>query len=376
MAYYLVLGEVPAKRKLDFVKFDFSERVMILRNAIYDKKKNTFSNKSIDENDLILWKVDIPFDGENDKLKMLDDTFDTINIERDLEGKEMLPVDEISKYLKNLDKPSSSINILVQPPSPAASAYQRSTQDKVFKIPRLPGENEDTDIYNRECYKYLCNFILEDTEFKRYLITGNPGIGKTFFGRLMLIELLKKDKTVLLDCETFMVRIKPSGEITYVNGKELFRQMAEQPNVWCIIDGKRDQSSSKKAIIGDFAKQWCRELFMPTWNEYELEDCWNYLYKEKLTLKSLKDKFEICGQILAGDEYTHKLIHIHTNIEKMGYNTIGRLRGTLFEMVTHTIIRQGGDFRVRELTDDGKGSIHSFDSLEEKFFDNVKEIQG
>ncbi|CAG8621398.1 13109_t:CDS:2, partial [Funneliformis mosseae] len=105
-----------------------------------------------------------------------------------------------------------------------------------------------------------------------------------------------------------------------------------------------------KAIIGDFAKQWCRELFMPTWNEYELKDCWNYLYKEKLTLKFLRDKFEICGgiarwiftmslevemdiekaiktvkseilyhqgQILAGDEYTHKLIYIHINIEKM-----------------------------------------------------------
>src|SRR3954465_2343961 len=116
MAYYLVLGEVPAKRKLDFVKFDFSGRVMILRNAIYDKKKNAFSSKSIDESDLILLKVDIPFDGENDKLTMLDERFDTINIEQDLEGKEMLPGDEISKYLKNFDKPPSLIHIIVQPP--------------------------------------------------------------------------------------------------------------------------------------------------------------------------------------------------------------------------------------------------------------------
>ncbi|GES91231.1 crinkler (CRN) family protein [Rhizophagus clarus] len=120
MAYYLVLGEVPAKRKLDFVKSDFSGRVMVLRNAIYAKKKNAFSSKSIDENDLILWKVDIPFDVENDKLTMLDERFDTINIERDLEGKEMLPGDEISKYL-NFDKPPSSIHILVQPPQPATT---------------------------------------------------------------------------------------------------------------------------------------------------------------------------------------------------------------------------------------------------------------
>jgi hypothetical protein len=118
MAYYLVLGEVPANMKLDFVKFNFSENVMMLRNAIYDKKKYTFSSKSIDENGLILWKVDIPFDGENDKLRMLDETFDTINIKRDLKGKEMLPGNEISKYLKNFDKPPRSIHILVQPPSP------------------------------------------------------------------------------------------------------------------------------------------------------------------------------------------------------------------------------------------------------------------
>ena len=51
MAYYAVLGESPIKRKLDFVKFDFSQRVMILRNAIYDKKRNTFTNKNIDENE-------------------------------------------------------------------------------------------------------------------------------------------------------------------------------------------------------------------------------------------------------------------------------------------------------------------------------------
>ncbi|GES82616.1 hypothetical protein GLOIN_2v989371 [Rhizophagus clarus] len=124
MTYYLVLGEVSAKRKLDFVKLDFLERVMLLRNAIYDKKKYTFSSKSIDENDLILWKVDIPFDVENDKLTMLDERFDTINIERDLEGKEMLPGDEISKYL-NFDKPPSSIHILVQPPQPATTGKRR-----------------------------------------------------------------------------------------------------------------------------------------------------------------------------------------------------------------------------------------------------------
>src|SRR5207248_6906769 len=77
----------------------------------------TFS--SIDRNGLILWKVDIPFDCENDKLKMLDNAFGTINIKEDLKGEKMLPGDEISKYLKNL--PPSSIHIIVEPPSSATT---------------------------------------------------------------------------------------------------------------------------------------------------------------------------------------------------------------------------------------------------------------
>ncbi|CAB4398421.1 unnamed protein product [Rhizophagus irregularis] len=116
MAYYLVLGEVPAKRKLDYVEFDSSKRVMILRNTIYDEKKNTFS--SIDRNDLILWKVDIPFDCENDKLKMLD----------------------------NVNLPPSSIHILVQPPPPATNGKGKrslgdSDEDQNSKRVKLADPN-------------------------------------------------------------------------------------------------------------------------------------------------------------------------------------------------------------------------------------------
>ncbi|CAB4476615.1 unnamed protein product [Rhizophagus irregularis] len=125
MAYYLVLGKVPAKEELDYVEFDSSQRVMILRNTIYEMKKNTLS--SIDRSDLKLWKVDIPFDCENDKLKMLDNAFGTINIEKDLKGEKMLPGDEISKYLKNL--PTSSIHILVQPPQPATTGKRQLDLD-------------------------------------------------------------------------------------------------------------------------------------------------------------------------------------------------------------------------------------------------------
>jgi hypothetical protein len=124
MAYYLVLGEVPVKRTLDFVEFDFSELIIAIRHAIYNKKKNTFTNEGIDENNLILWKVDIPFDNENDKLKKLNDTPYTINIEQDLDGKEMFPGEKISKHLNHFNKPPSSIHIIVQTSLPAITGNQ------------------------------------------------------------------------------------------------------------------------------------------------------------------------------------------------------------------------------------------------------------
>ncbi|PKC08480.1 hypothetical protein RhiirA5_376240 [Rhizophagus irregularis] len=389
-----------------------------LKEIIFGKNQKCFSD--IDANKLRLWRVNIPWDS--------DDKLGKLELLRTRSSNEDIIIQELGGELlyPNMDidnifmQDSKDIQIIVQLPSLPATTGKRkmvedeedefqakkeklkrirfhipagilrgslemhqqdeekfrnlvnslpniNIQDKVFKIPRLPGDNEDTYIYNRECYKYLCNFILEDTKFRRYLITGNPGIGKTFFGRLMLIELLKRNKSVLLDCETFTVWIHPTGKIYTIVNKTLYRQMAEQPNVWCIIDGKKDQvghdfsngklimvSSPKKAIVRDFAKQWCKSLYMPTWNENELEECWNNLYRKsgKFTLKSVKDKFKLCGGIaqwifndnqslsdidsvikqalisvelnmlynqakdFSDDEYTYKLIHINTNIKR------------------------------------------------------------
>ncbi|PKB97398.1 hypothetical protein RhiirA5_384688 [Rhizophagus irregularis] len=72
---------------------------------------------------------------------------------------------------------------------------------------------------------------------------------------------------------------------------------------------------------------------MPIWNEFEVEDCWKNVYCEKVPSESLKDKFKLCGGIsrlifgesgmlcnqakdFSGDEFTHKLIHMHINLEE------------------------------------------------------------
>ncbi|CAG8441789.1 14959_t:CDS:2 [Cetraspora pellucida] len=365
-------------------------------------------------------------------------------------------------HLRQQDKTMLE-NLIKQLPKIDTSHY-------VFTIPQFPGTDGDSIIYNRKCYTYFRDFIFGDRDFMRYCIIGNPGIGKTYFGRLMLVDLLKQGQSVLIDCQGCTLFISPKGELYKVETSE-YREFASLPNTWCIIDGKEPQvshdfsrtklimvSSPKKEIVERFIKAQQSKLFyMPTWSEDEVFDCYDHLYKEKITQESLKNKFELCGGIarwifdimmpleeikqtidsastsinprliefqgrpILGDELTHKLIHIHTNLPSdygeirdpykdaiclfasqyvtdkcldrlkqyhrealytfiesaKDISEMRGLRGQLFETISHAIICKGGSFRVRKLLDKGSSyeEIHSFKPLEENFFNCVEEIK-
>jgi hypothetical protein len=239
------------------------------------------------------------------------------------------------------------------------------TNEQAFTVPPLPGEVNIAAIYKRNCYDYYRDFILNNTAHNRFLITGNPGIGKTYFGRLMLVELLQRGKEVLFDCKDCTLYINPRGEYFKVNSEE-YKLIAPRENTWCIIDGRAPQishdwsagkfimvSSPKRAIIKDFDKPRCKTLYMPTWNEEELLKCWESLYKDKISGETIKKKLKLCGgiprwifdnemtlekirnmiiaasesidqciieyqaKLFFGHEFSHKIIHIHPNVEGM-----------------------------------------------------------
>ncbi|CAG8475627.1 9924_t:CDS:10 [Ambispora leptoticha] len=52
-------------------------------------------------------------------------------------------------------------------------------------------------LFVRDCYIHLSKLILEDGNFWRLRITGNPGIGKTFFGYYLLHQLAVRNETVI-----------------------------------------------------------------------------------------------------------------------------------------------------------------------------------
>jgi hypothetical protein len=220
----------------------------------------------------------------------------------------------------------------------------------------LPGSKKSTVIYNRECYDYLRNFIIEDKKFDQYCITGNPGIGKTYFGILLLVALLRKNFSVLLDNKDSTGFITPDGNLIPVKDDE-YRLFAERPNTYCIIDEVELKvshdfngpklimvSSPKKEIVDKFMKaQNSRKFYMPIWS---LEECQEKIYYD-ITEGLVKEKFKLCRGIarwvfntnmslstiektlknailninlknvirsmskdLSGDDFSHKVIHM------------------------------------------------------------------
>jgi hypothetical protein len=183
------------------------------------------------------------------------------------------------------------------------------TNEQVFEFSPLPGDDSKTAIYKRKCYNYFHSFILTNKCYNRFLITGNPGIGKTYFGRLMLIKLLKSGKKVLFDCKDYTLYIDPNGDTFRVNSDD-YKLFAQEKDTWCIIDGRPPQishdwsagkfimvSSPRRDIIKDFDKPSCKTFYMPTWNEDELLECWGRLYKNEITEDTIRTKFNLCGGI-------------------------------------------------------------------------------
>ena len=94
--------------------------------------------------------------------------------------------------------------------------------DDVFL--QLPGSahlfgknDEPSKLFIRKCYNDLINVVFKDN-VRKLRISGNPGIGKTFFGYYILYHLAVLDKTVIYDIHT----ISESNRVILFNQKGAF----------------------------------------------------------------------------------------------------------------------------------------------------------
>ncbi|CAG8616365.1 10466_t:CDS:2 [Gigaspora margarita] len=144
------------------------------------------------------------------------------------------------------------------------------------------GSNIST-LFIRECYHHLCNIIFESKK-PRWRITGNPGIGKTFFGFYLLYLLSQQRKTVV-----YHIHSKPpilfseEGVFSHtVDNIHAFQDYLANKEVWYIVDGREPMNyvaktilicSPQKCYYRNFDKLGPTIRYMPVWSWEEIDAC-------------------------------------------------------------------------------------------------------
>ncbi|PKC65674.1 hypothetical protein RhiirA1_460736 [Rhizophagus irregularis] len=197
-------------------------------------------------------------------------------------------------------------------------AIKKASCDKFLKLSKdtrfLGKRNGSSTLLIRKCYRDLTPVVF-DTKIDKLRITGNPGIGKTYFGYYLLYLLALQDATIVYD------NFNETRPIIFEGGKALVSD---------INDGKEPKEVNAKTILicsprkdhyWNFAKYdgVVTVRFMPTWSLQEITKCRanDSTYQDmldKAITGCTMDIFDYVGELDAGDKISHMLVHICVNL--------------------------------------------------------------
>ncbi|CAG8712232.1 10138_t:CDS:2, partial [Funneliformis caledonium] len=188
-------------------------------------------------------------------------TFFTQNPEKRTEAELILPTcsnEDVVAYLKDLLKsefPNKRMKVDYGDLLNFWKALRTTTigeKDNSLKLPDnihfLGRTDEASVLFIRQCYRDLFKVVFSNNT-RRLIITGNPGIGKTFFDYYILYELMRKNATVIYDkANKFPILFSNQ---TAVVGETLFSfyDLLNKQDVWYIVDGKEPHDVDAKTIL-------------------------------------------------------------------------------------------------------------------------------
>ncbi|CAB4478973.1 unnamed protein product [Rhizophagus irregularis] len=220
--------------------------------------------------------------------------------------------------------------------------------------------NPISTIFIRDCYLDLSKIIFESNR-SRWRITGNPGIGKTFFGYYLLYIIAKANRTVVYH-QHHRSPILFSEDKVYcskVDDIHLFKDYLGKNDTWYIVDAREPMEFRGKTILvcspqmtyyKTFDSLGINVRYMPVWSLAEIDICrdkidiFKHLTKEEVrtlhykwggiprfvlfharnynSQKQLdaaiieveKSIMYFVGETSSGNSANHNLVHICTNV--------------------------------------------------------------
>ncbi|CAB4441894.1 unnamed protein product [Rhizophagus irregularis] len=189
---------------------------------------------------------------------------------------------------------------------------ENATCENFLRLPeniRFLGKKQGPSaLFIRKCYLDLKDVVFDD-KITKLRITGNPGIGKTYFGYYLLYLLAGLDVTVVYDNQKESNPIVfESGKNAFISNSEIIKPYLQNSKVWYIVDGKEPKSVDAKTILicspkrnyynkFDNYEGVVVARFMPIWSWEEIKQCRKGLYNYEVEKKLAKDLFLMWGGI-------------------------------------------------------------------------------
>ncbi|GIL63338.1 hypothetical protein Vafri_17298 [Volvox africanus] len=250
----------------------------------------------------------------------------------------------------------------------------------------------------RHCYRGIFDRMMglhSSNGKKRFVITGTPGIGKSFFAVVLMGWLVQE-----MGVSTFLVEFQAKRYLFTREGTDKkvevgsitdFMAELEDPLTWWIVDmGKGEEVPACTVLLASPDQQRYKEflkfpgsskLYMPVWSNEEIEECRMQLYpnldkeeveklvtlwgkvpryvlekaREEWTLISLKETISKCkwediisciGEPEAAPEASHKLVHLEVVDDKL-YNK--RIMMPASSYVVEQMEQKAGHDHVKQL---------------------------
>lgn len=225
-------------------------------------------------------------------------------------------------------------------------------------------------MFVRESYLHLSKIILKRTSIRRFFISGNPGIGKTFFGYYLLYKLAQQNETVVYHKRNKAPILFSDGVVYSISEDNIyaFKDYLGMENVWYIVDGREPTDYNAKTILvsspqkinyGAFYKVGTTIQYMPVWSWEETDTCREKLFP-KLSQKAVRELYDRWGEI---PRFT-LFYALNDSQQHLLDKTINSVDASIFKF-------------VGESTDDNSAShkiVHIYTNLPEKETTEEEEI--
>ncbi|RGB27176.1 hypothetical protein C1646_769459 [Rhizophagus diaphanus] len=276
------------------VKISRDEPVSELKKAIKAEKQNDFDG--VDADELKLWKFEKPPKKHIHVIVEPPATSRNFTLSHKIESED---------YGQRVRLNNEGVNRFW-------GVLASATCEKFLKLPGnirfLGKEQGPSALFIRKCYLDLEDVVF-DNKITKLRITGNPGIGKTYFGYYLLYLLALRDVTVVYDNHKESNPIVfESGKNAFISNSEMIKLYLQKSKVWYIVDGKEPKSVDAKTILicspkRDYYKKFdnyegvVTARFMPIWSWEEIKKCRKGLYNDEVEKKLAKDLFLKWGGI-------------------------------------------------------------------------------